>query len=145
MTQPIDRFVGPYAFLSNFWPHSQYGPDGETYPTAEHAFQAQKSMNMEDRKRIAAAATPGSAKALGRRVKLRDDWEDAKLGIMEGIVREKFQDPTLQKLLLTTGDAPLQEGNHWNDTFWGVCRGRGQNKLGVILMDVRATLEEEAQ
>ena len=31
----------------------------------------------------------------------------------------------------------LIEGNVWNDTFWGVCNGKGHNHLGKILMKVR--------
>lgn len=32
----------------------------------------------------------------------------------------------------------------WNDTFWGVCRGNGQNRLGRILMEVRDGLRDES-
>jgi len=43
----------------------------------------------------------------------------------------------------------LQEGNWWGDTFWGVSlrpSGKlslvgGQNKLGVLLMEIRAGLK----
>jgi predicted NAD-dependent protein-ADP-ribosyltransferase YbiA (DUF1768 family) len=45
-------------------------------------------------------------------------------------------------MLLATDEADLVEGNHWNDTFWGVCRGVGQNWLGRILMDERASIRE---
>ncbi len=31
----------------------------------------------------------------------------------------------------------LIEGNHWNDTFWGICNGNGENNLGKILMKIR--------
>jgi predicted NAD-dependent protein-ADP-ribosyltransferase YbiA (DUF1768 family) len=44
--------------------------------------------------------------------------------------------------LLETGDAELVEGNWWDDTFWGVCNGVGQNNLGKILMDTRRELRE---
>ena len=35
------------------------------------------------------------------------------------------------------------EGNNWNDTFWGVCRGKGRNELGKVLMKVRSELSKE--
>ncbi len=37
----------------------------------------------------------------------------------------------------------LQEGNRWGDTFWGVDlrTGKGENKLGKILMRVRKELK----
>lgn len=31
----------------------------------------------------------------------------------------------------------IVEHNTWNDTFWGVCNGTGENHLGEILMDLR--------
>jgi len=62
---------------------------------------------------------------------------------MEEIVRAKFtQNECLREMLLATGDAVLEEGNTWNDTFWGVHlkNGQGQNHLGRILMKVREEL-----
>lgn len=44
---------------------------------------------------------------------------------------------------MTTGNAELIEGNTWNDTFWGVCNGEGENNLGKLLMKVRTNLFEE--
>ena len=38
------------------------------------------------------------------------------------------------------GYAILVEGNSWGDEFWGVCEGRGENRLGCLLMDVRSDL-----
>lgn len=80
---------------------------------------------------------------MGRRVKLRPDWEQVKTAVMEEVVRAKFtQNPDLAALLLSTGDAELIEGNTWGDTCWGVDlrTGRGENRLGRILMKVRAEL-----
>ena len=48
----------------------------------------------------------------------------------------------LREQLLATGEAQLIEGNTWNDTFWGVCKGKGQNWLGRILVEVREELAE---
>ena len=39
--------------------------------------------------------------------------------------------------LINTGDAILIEGNTWGDTYWGVCDGVGENRLGKLLMEVR--------
>ncbi len=57
---------------------------------------------------------------------------------MKQILRIKFADPALRTALEATGEATLIEGNTWNDTFWGVCRGKGQNNLGKILEAIRA-------
>jgi predicted NAD-dependent protein-ADP-ribosyltransferase YbiA (DUF1768 family) len=62
---------------------------------------------------------------------------------MYSLVRGKFQWPDLQKKLLDTGDAYLEEGNTWHDNTWGNCkcdrcaRYQGENRLGQILMQVR--------
>jgi ribA/ribD-fused uncharacterized protein len=81
------------------------------------------------------------AKSLGRKVTLRENWDEIKAGTMEELVRQKFlRHPDLAQVLLATGEKTLIEGNHWNDRFWGVCRGYGQNHLGNILMKVRAEI-----
>ena len=87
---------------------------------------------------------PSEAKRLGRRMRLRSDWEQVKYDVMLDVVRAKFnQHPDLAQKLLATGDEELVEGNDWGDTYWGVCNGRGKNMLGKILMRVRAELRGE--
>ncbi|HEY7089515.1 MAG TPA: NADAR family protein, partial [Tepidisphaeraceae bacterium] len=136
----IPEFQGEYRFLSNFWP-ADVVYEGITYPTAEHAYQAAKTLDPEQRKKIAALPTPAEAKAAGRELKLRDDWETAKFVVMEDVVRYKFtHHPDLAAKLLDTGDATLEEGNTWNDRIWGVYHGQGENRLGKILMKVRDEL-----
>lgn len=137
----IDKFEGKYAFLSNFY-ESPIEQDRIIYPTVEHYFQAQKTLDFEERLMIARAGTPGQAKRMGRSVTLRKDWEDVKLEVMEFAVREKFTTHAeLRKQLIATGDEELVEGNWWKDRFWGVCEGTGQNHLGQILMKVRDELK----
>ena len=136
----IDRFTGDHEFLSNYHP-SPIEVDGILYATVEHAFHAAKTLKLNEKQAIAAAATPGDAKRMGRLVEARADWEEVKVGIMEDLVRLKFATHAgLREMLLATGDAQLIEGNWWKDTFWGVCRGAGRNELGKILMRVRAEL-----
>jgi ribA/ribD-fused uncharacterized protein len=139
----IDRFTGDHDFLSNFHP-SPIEVDGILYPTVEHAFQAAKTDDADEKRAVAEAATPGSAKRKGKKVQLRSDWEQVKVGIMEDFVRLKFTTHAdLREQLLATGEAELVEGNNWNDTFWGVCRGKGRNELGKVLMKVRSELAKE--
>ena len=135
----INSFEGKYAFLSNFYEHPI--SNGEfVFPTNEHYFQAMKTTDPKKREAISKAETPGKAKKLGRSVDLRPDWEDIKLQVMETAVRIKFSDPELAAKLVATGNEELVEGNWWNDTFWGVCNGVGENHLGKILMLVRADI-----
>ncbi|MCY4584590.1 MAG: NADAR family protein [Bryobacterales bacterium] len=133
----IDRFAGPYRFLSNFFPRPLLW-QGERWPTAEHAYQAAKCSRSDDFRMIRNAPSPGAAKRMGRKVALCEDWEAVKEKVMLAVVRAKFEDAHLRRLLRATGSAELIEGNHWGDRFWGVCRGEGENRLGKILMKVRA-------
>jgi ribA/ribD-fused uncharacterized protein len=138
----IDSFKGEYEWLSNFY-HHPLEFHGETWISAEHAYQAMKTLDFNEREHIRKAPHAGVAKKLGRSVTLRPDWEDVKLQMMLTILQAKFRDPVLREKLLATGDAELIEGNWWGDTFWGVCRGKGQNQLGRLLMSLRELLRDE--
>lgn len=135
----ITLFSGPHRFLSNFW----IEPDG-TF--VEYEYQRAKCANFQDREIFdtliqKGTLTPQQAKAIGRRVEIREDWEDVRVSIMLFYVTKKFKDhQDLLWRLKQTRPSRLIEGNTWGDTFWGVCNGRGQNMLGEILMQVRDEL-----
>ena len=135
----IDRFEGEHDFLSNFFP-CKVNFEGKEYPTSEHAFQAAKTLDAAEREKIRLAKKPGSAKALGKRVSLRRNWSFERTAWMETVLRIKFTDPGLRERLRATGTAELVEGNTWGDKFWGVSGGQGENRLGRILMKLRAEL-----
>ena len=93
---------------------------------------------------------PSVSKKLGRKIALRDDWEDVKTKIMYEICYAKFsQNPNLKNKLLATGDEYLEEGTYWHDNYWGNCYCekckdiKGENKLGVILMKIRKDLKND--
>jgi ribA/ribD-fused uncharacterized protein len=139
----ISRFSGDYAFLSNFYysPFSAAIPQDLSgtllsFPTVEHYFQACKAKNAFDGLIIAHANSPSRAKALGRKCELADNWYNNKIHVMQDALAFKFDTPesNLGKLLLSTGTKELIEGNDWNDSFWGVCKGVGENNLGKLLM-----------
>ena len=136
MSAVIREFQGRWRFLSNFQ------VVGAT--TVEHEYQASKTLSPEWINRILAAPTPGQAKRLGSRAPLRSDWEQVRVPIMPGLLRWKFSEhPDLQRALLSTGDAILEEGNAWGDRFWGISpvgSGQGKNILGRLLMQVRSEL-----
>ena len=140
-TDAITSFHGPHRFLSNFYP-APVMLDGKDYPSVEHAFQAAKTTDPAMRWHFQREPTAGGAKRLGRRVTLRDDWEQIKLQVMMDLVWLKFQEPSLAARLVETAGRDLIESNHWNDRFWGVCGGVGDNWLGRILMTVRDTIIE---
>lgn len=139
----IEMFRGEFGFLSNFYEcEIKYG--SLRFKNLEACFQALKSKDWNVRKMFE-KLDGKSAKALGRKIKLREDWDDIKEKVMEYLVREKFKQPWLKWKLLNTAGAVLVEGNYWNDRFWGVDlrSGIGENKLGKILMKVRDELAEE--
>jgi len=135
-------FQGKYRFLSNFWP-AKVHYEGMEYNSVEHAYQAAKTLDKQARLRIRNLRKPGEAKREGQKVEMRGDWEQVKVNVMYFLVREKFsRNSRLKDQLLATKDQYLEETNHWGDTFWGVCKGRGQNMLGQILMEVRDELRK---
>lgn len=137
--QPITEFQGYYRFLSNFWP-CDIDYDGIVYPSTEHAYQAAKTNDIETKKLIVNLKTPGEAKRCGRKIKIREDWDNIKLKVMYDINKLKYECPDLAAKLMLTEGKEIIEGNKWNDTFWGVCNGVGDNHLGNILMKIREEL-----
>ena len=137
----INSFRGEYAFLSNMY-EAPIILGGVNYTCAEAAFQAVKLKDKPQRTQFQNISGP-AAKALGRRVHLREDWNEIRVDVMRWIIHEKFkQNPSLLKKLLSTNNIELIEGNTWNDRFWGVCNGSGQNWLGKILMEERSKLQK---
>lgn len=137
---PITEFDGEYAFLSNFY-ECPVEYDGITYNSSEAAYQAQKCRTKEERYAFR-DLTPKEAKRKGRKVDIRPDWEEKKVDVMSDIVYQKFsQNKELKEKLIATDDAELIEGNYWGDRFWGV-DGTGENRLGMILMDIRKGFRE---
>lgn len=136
----IRFFKGEHRWLSNFWPCSVQ-LDGEEYPSVEHAYQAAKTLDPHERLRIRHAPKPGLAKKLGRKLNVRDDWEQVKLQTMEYLLRQKFRKGTdLASKLQSTANQELVENNNWGDKFWGVCQDEGENHLGELLMQIRKEL-----
>lgn len=135
----------PYGEFSNFSPHP-FTLGGRTWPTSEHYFQAQKFPGTPHEEDIRLKKSPMIAARKGRDRKrpLRPDWGQVKDDIMRAALRAKFtQHPGLSSLLLSTQDAPLVEHTR-NDSYWGDGgNGTGRNRLGTLLMELRAKLREE--
>lgn len=145
----IDEFRGEFEFLSNMYKIDLPYKDGWVAKSAEHIFQAEKAISYNDWKYVISASHPKLAKARGRYIECRSDWDVEKIDIMRKVLYHKFtSDYDLRNMLKATGDAILIEGNCWCDTYWGVCncrkcQGKGENHLGRILMEVRDRLFEE--
>jgi ribA/ribD-fused uncharacterized protein len=133
-------FRGKYRWLSNF-PDCPIEWDGIVYPSPENAYQAAKTNDPAERKWFLDIKS-SEAKKLGLKVTMRPDWESIKLQVMEEIQRRKYAQEPFRTKLLETGDAYIEETNHWGDTYWGVCGGVGANWLGQLIMKVRSELNE---
>lgn len=134
----IKQFTGEHRWLSNFYPCKVF-LDGEIYDSVENAYQAAKTLDLEKRKEFK-TITPGQAKRLGKTLTIREDWDNVKLDVMSELLRQKFKQPLFYKLLIDTGiHCQLEEGNTWNDTYWGVNlnTGKGENNLGKLIMYIR--------
>lgn len=133
-----------YGYLSNFSKHGFYLL-GTYWKTSEHFFQAMKFKENETQLIIQQSSNPHEAAKLGRSLTpIREDWEKIKDSIMKMGVEEKFkQNSDICELLLNTDNALLIESTK-NDSYWGDGGdGKGKNKLGKILMEVRSSLKEE--
>jgi len=136
------RVSEPYGEFSNFAPYP-IQLKGKIWPTSEHYFQAQKFSGTEHEEAVRLAKSPMVAARMGRSRErpLRADWEAVKDDVMREVLRAKFaQHPSLKSRLSQTGDAELVE-HTTNDHCWGDGGdGAGKNRLGQLLMEMRAEL-----
>jgi hypothetical protein len=141
----IKQFQNEYRWLSNFTP-VKIRVGNLTYPSVEHAYMAAKSNERKWKETCATGGfTAGRVKRLSREITLCDNWEEVKLKVMEGLLRAKFNQEPFKTLLINTGEQHIQEGNMWNDKFWGIClkTNKGQNHLGKLIMQIRDELNNK--
>lgn len=128
--EPMDRipsFRDELYFLSNMFPCKV-----KEFSCVESYFQA---MKCPERANEFIDLNGYQAKSLGRKVKLVDNWNDKRISVMKSILFIKFQGELLERLKAIEGE--IIERNTWNDTFWGVCKDKGENHLGKLLMEIR--------
>ena len=158
---------GENGFLSNFHP-VKIQAFRYTFKSVEAAYQAAKERFSLKRIEVITAFTHDSAfeakwRGIGDKQKklTRDpEWvvlelprfwdtplfnrQPLKVRLMSSLLDQKFARGTqLRERLVATGDVPLIEGNTWGDTFWGVCGTEGENRLGKMLMRIRAEAQQE--
>lgn len=136
----------PYGAFSNLY-RREIEFEGETFATSEHAYQAGKARKPEVRKWLMDAPSPAllAMAAHGLYVwDINSDWSKIKFDRMKRVLQAKFtQHEDLKQLLLNTGTARLVESatvDNAVNRLWGEVNGVGKNKLGELLMEVRAEL-----
>ena len=144
---PIHFNVGneQYAWLSSYFPSPIKDKKGRTWRTAEHAYQACKTIVPEEMQYIYDAPNGKIAKERGKAATLRPEWNnDMAIQIMTRVLRQKFtQHDELREKLLSTGTEELIFHAPWDD-FWGSGpQNKGRNWLGILIMALRTELQEE--
>lgn len=138
----ITEFSGENRWLSNFWPTPDVFMFGLKFPTTEHAYQAARVPS--EKRHLFLGISPGQAKRLPKKLGYEKGcsmWAERKLDVMRELIQQKFAKGTeLGKKLQATGYCEIIEGNTWGDVYWGVCKGRGENNLGKLLMVQRDAL-----
>lgn len=120
---------------------------GFRYPTAEHAYHAQKfSVESSLRSKIRYCPSAHVALQYAREHKhlVRGDWDEVKVAVMRDVLAAKVhQHDYVRVKLLETGNKELVE-NSWRDDFWGWGPQRdGQNWMGKLWMEVRANMRAQ--
>jgi len=135
-----------YGGFSNF-SHHRVKVGNKIYKTSEHYFQSQKYAGTKHETDVINAKNAGKAAAIGRDRSrpLRRDWESVKDNVMRTVILAKFsQHIDLKEMLLGTGNANLVEHTE-KDNYWADGgNGSGKNMLGIILMEVREKLKNDA-
>ena len=133
----IRSFTKENRWLSNF-AEVAITYNGLVFFNTEAAYQAAKFPGVEG---LFVGLTGKEAKALSKKLAkdCRPDWNGIRVDVMRDVCELKFAQEPYCSQLLATGNELLEEGNWWNDTFWGVSQqtGQGENQLGNILMVIR--------
>ena len=140
----IEFFKDEWGKFSNFYPVVIYY-EQLNFPSVEHAYVAAKSLDFNFRKKVSELPSDKAniAKSMGRKIKLRSDWDIVKLALMQRFLMQKFTCGEFKSLLLSTNDMIIEEGNYWHDNYWGICHCPkcqdkvGLNHLGKLIMKVR--------
>ncbi len=138
----------PFGWLGNMSPYAiAYG--GQTWPTAEHLFQALRFEDGSIREAIRSTRNPFAAKLLAKTNSPRmtvTPCSPQDVDNMETVLRLKLdQHPRLKELLLATGQEEIVEDcsnrQRGNALFWGAALQGGtwvgENRLGRLWMRLR--------
>ena len=119
--------------------------DGYLYASLEEAYQTAKFLKsapeIAEEIKKSHSAHEAQKIAFANKDKVRSDWQEVKLTIMEELLRKKLQqNPYVKQKLLQTKDYIIVEDSP-KDNFWGWGKDRtGGNHLGKLWMKLRDEL-----
>jgi ribA/ribD-fused uncharacterized protein len=138
----------PYGVFSNLF-RRPITLEDRVFPTAEHAYQFGKARKKEVKEWILSAPSPALVAMAGHGLYTWDivpAWSQIKFERMRNVLRAKFsQHEDLRVLLLSTGNARIVEVGRVDNAInrtWGEINGKGNNMLGVLLMELRTELRK---
>ena len=132
----IKELRNEYYFLSNMY-ECPIVWKGVTFKSSETLFQMFKCKNIDDMSKFQ-KLNGFQAKKLGRKIEMRPDWNEVRIKYMEFVLKLKFdQNLDLRERLMRTEGKIEENNNNWNDTFWGITNGKGENHLGKLLYKLR--------
>ena len=136
----INDFRGEYYFLNGLY-NSPIEYNGLNFVCSESAFFAQKFDNSDVRELFTKLDGIDACKE-EEKWKPRDGWEELETAVMYNVTWCKFtQNEKLKRMLLDTEDAFLIDVNDYGDEKWGIYNGKGDNRRGFILMNIRSRLK----
>ena len=125
------------------------------WKTSEHLFQAAKFVDPKIIEEIRQASDIGMRQPKGvfwlanssdgkYKKEIRGDWFKINLPVMRWILEKKFiNNELLKSMLIGTGNEELVENSGADDAYWGNgADGKGENKLGKVLMELREKLKQ---
>ena len=140
----ISDFTGTNNFLLPSYPTDAFLPnEAEAYPSYEHALQASRFSNVEERDMIRKTELIRDVKKMTPKFKSNrgEDWKKNCLSIAERLLRDKFiRSKELTSKLKGTGLKSLVYANSYGEHFWGSPvdnHSKGQNHLGKLLEKIR--------
>lgn len=139
---------GPFKDFSNF-KKCQIVLNNKEYISVENWIQSQKFVGTDDEyaEKIRTTSNPALTRIMGKSKKhpIREDWDNIRNKVMLQGLRAKFKTHTaLTDLLLSTGNALIEEESP-TDSYWGIgVDGTGNNTMGKLLMQVREELKTKS-
>src|ERR1043165_7553398 len=85
----INFYTPKFYVFDNFSAHA-IEFRGTLYPTSEHAYQAAKCTDPDDREAVRQARSPAQAKRMAQERAKDPDWDGRKVALMEEILRAKL-------------------------------------------------------